>query len=362
MSKKLRAGIIGATGYVGQRFITLLQNHPWFELTALAASSRSAGKTYTEALAGRWRLDVEMPAAVGTMPVYDAADTEAFCRDLDLVFCAVDMEKKALVALEEQVAKTETPLISNNSANRNTPDVPMIIPEINQDHTRLIEAQKRRLGTRHGFIAAKPNCSIQSYVPALTPLLDFGPEAVFVSTYQAISGAGKTFADWPEMDHNLIPFIGGEEAKSELEPLKIWGTFAGDHITAAEKPLISAQCYRVAVQEGHTASVAVRFQKKPDRDEILSRWASFKGLPQEAKLPSAPKQFVSYMNEDNRPQPRLDALIEGGMGVAVGRLREDPIFDYKFCCLSHNTLRGAAGGAVLMAELLVHQGYIKAKE
>lgn len=361
MEKKLRAGVIGATGYVGQRFITLLADHPWFELAGLAASSRSAGKPYEEALDGRWRLTVPMPEKVKGMLVQDSAEVEDFCKDLDLVFCAVDMDKKAIVELEERVARTETPVISNNSANRGTPDVPMIIPEINDDHTALIEAQKKRLGTKRGFIVAKPNCSIQSYVPALTPLLDFGPEQLIVSTYQAISGAGKTFETWPEMKANLIPFIGGEEAKSENEPMKIWGEFKGDHVELAQKPVISAQCYRVAVQEGHTASVCVKFKNKPTKEEILKRWAEFKGVPQLAELPSAPKQFLTYFEEDNRPQAKADVMTENGMGVCVGRLREDPVFDYKFCCLSHNTLRGAAGGGVLMAELLVHQGHIQHK-
>lgn len=361
MERKLRAGVIGATGYVGQRFITLLADHPWFELAGLAASSRSAGKPYEAALDGRWRLPDAMPEPVREMPVQDSAEIEAFCENLDLVFCAVDMDKKAIVELEERVARTETPLISNNSANRNTPDVPMIIPEINPHHTALIERQRQRLGTRRGFIVAKPNCSIQSYVPALTPLLQYQPQALMVSTYQAISGAGKTFDTWPEMAGNLIPYIGGEEAKSEQEPMKIWGTVQGDHVVPAAEPVISAQCYRVAVQEGHTASVSVKFEKKPSMEEILAHWAAFRGVPQIEKLPSAPAQFLTYFEEENRPQARLDALTENGMGVAIGRLREDPIFDYKFTCLSHNTLRGAAGGGVLMAELLVHQGYITHK-
>lgn len=361
MDKKLRAGIIGATGYVGQRFITLLADHPWFELTALAASPRSAGKTYVESVGNRWRIPVEMPELVKNMPVQSSEEIEEFCKDLDLVFCAVDMDKKELIALEERVAKTETPVISNNSANRWTADVPMIIPEINADHTALIEAQKKRLGTTRGFIVCKPNCSIQSYVPALTALQEFEPEYVFVSTYQAISGAGKTFETWPEMNHNLIPYIGGEEEKSEKEPLRIWGKLTEDHVELAEQPVISAQCYRVSVQEGHTASVAVKFKKKPTEEEILERWKNFKGLPQTANFPSAPAQFLTYLEEENRPQVKQDALTENGMGVAIGRLREDSIFDYKFACLSHNTLRGAAGGAVLMAELLTHQGYITAK-
>ncbi|HHX37032.1 MAG TPA: aspartate-semialdehyde dehydrogenase [Clostridiaceae bacterium] len=361
MTKKLRAGIIGATGYVGQRFITLLADHPWFEISALAASSRSANKTYGEAIGERWRIDAEMPESVKDVTIIDSANIEELAEQVDLVFCAVDMDKQAIIEMEERVARTETPLISNNSANRNTPDVPMIIPEINPDHTALIEAQRKRLATKRGFIVAKPNCSIQSYVPAITPLLEFGPEAIMVSTYQAISGAGKTFETWPEMNHNLIPYIGGEEDKSEQEPMKIWGSFATDHIELAKEPIISAQCYRVSVQDGHTASVSVKFRKKPSQEEILARWAEFKGIPQERNLPSAPQPFLTYFAEPDRPQAKLDAMIERGMGVAIGRLREDPIFDYKFACLSHNTLRGAAGGGVLMAELLVEQGYIEKK-
>jgi aspartate-semialdehyde dehydrogenase len=361
MEKRLKVGIVGATGYVGQRFITLLADHPWFELKGLAASARSAGRSYGEAVEGRWRLTEPMPESVRDLPVQDSARVDDFVADLDFVFCAVDMEKKALIALEEKIAKTETPVVSNNSANRWTADVPMIIPEINGDHLRLIEAQKKRLGTTRGFIVAKPNCSIQSYVPALTPLLDFGPRQVFVSTYQAISGAGKTFETWPEMLGNVIPYIGGEEEKSEREPLKIWGSFAGDHIELSKEPVISAQCYRVAVQDGHTAAVSVKFARKPSKEEILARWSSFARLPQTAGFPTAPQQFLTYYEEDNRPQAKTDAMIENGMGIAIGRLREDPIFDWKFTCLSHNTLRGAAGGAVLTAELLTHEGYITAK-
>lgn len=361
MEKKLRVGIIGATGYVGQRFITLLADHPWFELISLAASSRSAGRSYAEAVGDRWRLTVEMPEMVRDMVVRDSAEIEDFCADLDFVFCAVDMEKKELIELEERVARTETPVVSNNSANRWTADVPMIIPEINSDHTQIIEAQKKRLGTTRGFIVTKPNCSIQSYVPALTALLDFEPQQIFVSTYQAISGAGKTFETWPEMIGNLIPYIGGEEEKSEREPLKIWGKATNGQIELPDDPVISAQCYRVAVQEGHTASVSVKFARKPSKEEILERWRSFAGLPQTANFPTAPKQFLTYLEDNDRPQVLRDVMTENGMGVSVGRLREDPIFDWKFTCLSHNTLRGAAGGAVLMAELLVHQGHITAK-
>ncbi|MDD2213934.1 MAG: aspartate-semialdehyde dehydrogenase [Oscillospiraceae bacterium] len=359
---KLRVGVVGATGYVGQRFVTLLADHPWFELHKVIASPHSAGKPYAEAVAGRWKIDVPMPSQAAGLIVQNSLDYQDYTKDLDLVFCAVNMNKADIVALEEGIAKTETPLISNNSANRWTPDVPMIIPEINADHSALIKAQRKRLGTRNGFIACKPNCSIQSYVPALTPLLDFEPESLIVSTYQAISGAGKTFADWPEMDHNLIPFIGGEEEKSEKEPMKIWGSLAADHIELASRPLISAQCYRVAVQEGHTASVAVKFRHKPDRAEIIAAWKNYIGEALRLQLPSAPQPFLTYREEDNRPQPQLDAMTERGMGISIGRLREDPVFDYKFCCLSHNTLRGAAGGGVLMAELLYKQGYIRSKQ
>lgn len=361
MDKKLRAGVIGATGYVGQRFISLLNNHPWFECVAVCASPRSAGKTYEEAVEGRWKIDVEMPEYVKKMVVWGTDKIEDFCKEVDFVFCAVDMKKDEIRALEEKIAKTETPVISNNSAHRWTPDVPMIIPEINGAHAEVIEAQKKRLGTTNGFIAVKPNCSIQSYVPALTPLLGYGIKQISVCTYQAISGAGKTFADWPEMVGNMIPYIGGEEEKSEKEPLKVWGKVDGDHIASAEAPVISAQCYRVAVQEGHTAAVSVSFDKKPSVEEIMKAWNEFEGEAQKLNLPSAPKKFLQYIDEDNRPQPKLDAYYENGMGVSIGRLREDNIFDYKFTCLSHNTLRGAAGGGVLSAELLTAKGYIKAK-
>ena len=361
MFQKLRVGVIGGTGYVGQRFITLLDNHPWFTCVAVAASPRSAGKRYEDAVGDRWKIDAVMPAYVKDMIVYGMDEIESLCKEVDFVFCAVDMKKDEIKALEERIAQLETPVISNNSAHRWTPDVPVIIPELNSDHALIIEAQRKRLGTKRGFIAAKPNCSIQSYVPALTPLLDFGIEKISVCTYQAISGAGKTFADWPEMIGNMIPFIGGEEEKSEQEPLKIWGSVGKDGIILAEKPVISAQCYRVAVQEGHTAAVSVSFAKKPSREEILSRWASFEGVPQKLGLPSAPKPFLQYLEESNRPQPFLDAGFEHGMGVSIGRLREDSIFDYKFTCLSHNTIRGAAGGAVLTAELLTSKGYITRK-
>ena len=361
MEQKLKVGIIGATGYVGQRFITLLADHPWFEIVALCASPRSAGKTYEEAVEGRWKLDIPCPEFVKKMVVYGTDNIEEYCKQIDFTFCAVDMKKDEIRALEEKIAKLECPVVSNNSANRWTEDVPMIIPEVNADHAQLIEAQKKRLGTQRGFIAVKPNCSIQSYVPALTPLLKNGIKQISVCTYQAISGAGKTFKDWPEMVGNVIPYIGGEEEKSEKEPLKVWGQFAGDHIELAKNPVISAQCYRVAVQEGHTAAVSVSFENKPSIDEMISVWNNYESEAVKLGLPSAPKHFLQYIDEDNRPQPKLDANFENGMCVSVARLREDNIFDYKFCCLSHNTLRGAAGGGVLTAELLVAKGYITAK-
>ena len=361
MARKLKAGIIGATGMVGQRFITLLENHPYFEIAGLAASARSAGRTYEEAVGERWKLDLPMPASVKGMNVCDASQVEAFAEGLDLVFCAVDMKKDEIKALEEAYAKTETPVISNNSAHRWTPDVPMVVPEINDGHLAVIEAQRKRLGTKSGFIAVKPNCSIQSYVPMLTPLLDFKPTRVVATTYQAISGAGKTFKEWPEMIDNVIPYIGGEEEKSEQEPLRIWGRVENGVIVKAEAPLITTQCIRVPVSNGHTAAVFVDFEKKPSKDEILARWKEFKGKPQTMKLPSAPEQFITYFEEDNRPQAKLDRDLYGGMGVSCGRLREDSLFDYKFVGLSHNTLRGAGGGAVLIAELLTAEGWITAK-
>jgi aspartate-semialdehyde dehydrogenase len=361
MQAKLKVGIIGATGYVGQRFISLLENHLWYTVTVVAASPRSAGKRYEEAVSGRWKIDTDMPSYVKDMIVLGTDDIETICSAVDFVFCAVDMKKDEIRALEERIAKLETPVVSNNSAHRWTSDVPVIIPEINPEHALIIEKQKARLGTKRGFITAKPNCSIQSYVPALAPLVDFGIEKISVCTYQAISGAGKTFSDWPEMLGNLIPYIGGEEEKSEKEPLKIWGHIEGNEIVSASSPVISAQCYRVAVQEGHTAAVSVSFKNKPSRDEILARWASYEGEPQKLDLPSAPEPFLQYLSEDNRPQAKLDAMFENGMGVTIGRLREDNIFDYKFTCLSHNTLRGAAGGALLTAELLTKKGYISAK-
>ena len=359
--QKYRVGIIGATGMVGQRFLTLLENHPWFEVTALAASARSAGQTYREAVANRWAFDWPIPDYAAGMTILDAADVNALAEKVDFTFCAVDMPKDQIRALEDSVARTEMPVVSNNSAHRWTKDVPMMVPEVNSDHTAVIEYQRRRLGTKTGFVAVKPNCSIQGYVPALSPLRDFGIKQISVCTYQAISGAGKTFKRWPEMIDNVIPYIGGEEEKSEMEPLKIWGHVENGEIVSAGAPVISAQCYRVPVSDGHMAAVSVSFDKKPPRDEILDRWKAFKGAPQELNLPSAPKQFLTYFEEDNRPQTRLDRDLERGMGVSLGRLREDSIFDYKFAALAHNTVRGAAGGAVLTAELLCAQGYIPHK-
>jgi len=361
MKNKLRTGIIGATGYVGQRFVTLLADHPWFEVTAVAASARSAGKSYREAVKGRWKLTETIPETIAGLNVLATDNLEDWIDTVDFVFCAVDMKKDDIRALEERIARLETPVVSNNSAHRWTADVPMIIPEVNPDHAGLIDLQRRRLGTKRGFIAVKPNCSIQSYVPALAPLMAYEPETIIVATYQAISGAGKTFADWPEMERNLIPYIGGEEDKSEQEPLKIWGTLSNSGIIKALKPKISAQCYRVAVQEGHTAALSVRFARPVSRQEILDSWAAFRGLPQQANLPSAPQPFLIYQPDDTRPQPALDSMAGNGMAVTIGRLREDPVFDWKFTCLSHNTIRGAAGGAILTAELLVHQGYLTAR-
>ena len=356
---KLRAGIIGATGMVGQRFITLLADHPMFEITVLAASARSAGKTYEEALGGRWKLDIPMPEKVAKMTVLDATgDIDKVCEMCDFTFCAVDMKKDEIRALEEAYAKKETPVVSNNSAHRWTEDVPMVVPEINPEHLEVIEAQKKRLGTKNGFIAVKPNCSIQSYVPMLTPLLKYGIDEVIVTTYQAISGAGKTFKEWPEMIDNLIPFIGGEEEKSEQEPLRLWGKVEGGKIVKRDDIKISAQCYRVPVTNGHTAAVFVRFKNKPTKEQILADWKEFKGEAQDLKLPNAPEQFITYFEEDNRPQIKDEREIYNGMGITAGRLREDTIFDYKFVGMSHNTLRGAAGGAVLIAELLFAEGYL----
>ena len=357
--KKLKVGVIGGTGMVGQRFVSLLAEHPWFELCVIAASARSAGKTYKEAIGARWAIDVPMPESAKKIVVKDAvADREAIASEVDFVFSAVDMKKEEIVAFEEAYAKLECPVVSNNSAHRWTPDVPMVVPEINPEHLAVIADQKKRLGTKRGFIAVKSNCSLQSYVPALHPLKDeFGLEKVLVCTYQAISGAGKTFESWPEMVDNVIPYIGGEEEKSEQEPMKLWGKVEDGVIKNAETPAITAQCLRVPCSNGHMAAVFCSFRDKPTKAEILERWASFRGRPQELELPSAPKQFLQYFEEDNRPQTKLDRMREGGMGVNIGRLREDTQYDYKFVCLSHNTLRGAAGGAVLLAELLCAEGY-----
>ena len=357
--KKYNVGIIGATGMVGQRFALLLADHPWFNVKTLAASGRSAGKTYEEALGNRWAMTKPVPENLKNLVVLDAvADMEKVAASVDFVFCAVDMKKDEIKALEEAYAKLECPVVSNNSAHRFTDDVPMVIPEINSDHTAIIEAQRKRLGTKKGFIAVKSNCSLQSYVPALYPLDEFGISKVLVCTYQAISGAGKTFERWPEMVDNVIPFIGGEEEKSEKEPLKIWGKVEGDKIVCADSPKFTAQCLRVPVSDGHMAAVFVSFDKKPSKDEILAKWKEFSGAPQQLELPSAPKQFLNYFVEDNMPQTKLQRELEGGMAVSIGRLREDSQYDYKFVCLSHNTLRGAAGGAVLLAELLCAQGYM----
>ena len=361
MEQKLKVGILGATGMVGQRFISLLENHPWFEVVTVAASPRSAGKTYEEAVGDRWKMDTPMPEAVKKLVVLNVNDVEHVASTVDFVFSAVDMSKDEIKAIEEAYAKTETPVVSNNSAHRWTPDVPMVVPEINAEHFEVIKDQKKRLGTTRGFIAVKPNCSIQSYAPCLAAWKEFGPKELVVTTYQAISGAGKTFKDWPEMVENIIPFIGGEEEKSEQEPLRLFGKVVDGKIEKATAPLITTQCIRVPVLDGHTAAVFVNFEKKPTKEEIIDRWENFKGLPQELNLPSAPKQFIRYMEEDNRPQVKLDIDFENGMGISMGRLREDTMFDYKFVGLSHNTVRGAAGGAVLCAELLTAQGYITAK-
>ena len=361
MEKKLKVGVLGATGMVGQRFIALLENHPWFEVVSVAASPRSAGKTYEEAVGDRWKMDTPMPEAVRHMIVKNVNEVEKVAAEVDFVFSAVDMSKDEIRAIEEAYAKTETPVVSNNSAHRWTPDVPMMIPEINPEHAAVIEFQKKRLGTKRGFIAVKPNCSIQSYAPVLTAWKEFEPYEVVATTYQAISGAGKTFKDWPEMVGNVIPFISGEEEKSEQEPLRIWGHIEDGVIVKAQEPVITCQCIRVPVLNGHTAAVFVKFRMKPTKEQLIEKINSFSGLPQELKLPSAPKQFMRYMEEDNRPQVALDVDYENGMGISVGRLREDTVYDYKFVGLSHNTVRGAAGGGVLCAELLTAQGYICAK-
>ena len=365
MDKKLRVGILGGTGMVGQRFISLLENHPWFEVTTIAASPRSAGKTYEEAIGGRWKMTTPMPEAVKKIIVQDVSDVKNVASSVDFVFSAVDMTKDEIKKIEEEYAKTETPVVSNNSAHRWTPDVPMVVPELNPEHLEVIESQKKRLGTTRGFIAVKPNCSIQSYTPALHALKKAGyePKTVVATTYQAISGAGKNFKDWPEMEHNIIPFIGGEEEKSEQEPLRIWGHIENGEIVKAEGPVITTQCIRVPVLDGHTAAVFVTFEegKKPSKEEIIIVWREYSGVPQELKLPSAPEHFIQYLEDDNRPQVALDVNYENGFGVSMGRLREDTVFDYKFVGLSHNTVRGAAGGAVLTAELLTAKKYITAK-
>lgn len=360
MAKQYNVGVVGATGMVGQRFITLLANHPWFNITSLAASSRSAGKKYEDAVGKKWCMDTEIPEKVKDMIVRDAtADIDKITAEVDFVFCAVDMKKDEIKKLEEEYAKHECPVVSNNSAHRFTPDVPMVVPELNADHIKIIPSQRKRLGTKRGFIAVKSNCSLQSYVPALFPLHDkFGVKDVLVCTYQAISGAGKTFATWPEMIDNVIPYIGGEEEKSEKEPLKLWGKIEGDEIKLADSPNFTAQCIRVPVSNGHLGAVFVNFEKKPTIEEMKEIWKSFKGRAQELDLPSAPKQFLNYFEEEDRPQIKSERMLENGMAISIGRLREDTQYQYKFVCLSHNTLRGAAGGAVLLAELLCAEGYM----
>lgn len=357
--KKYNVGIIGATGMVGQRFATLLENHPWFNVKVLAASGRSAGKTYEESVGSRWAMKTPIPEAMKNIVIMNAEeDIAKIAEEVDFVFCAVNMKKEEIKALEEAYAKHECPVISNNSAHRHTPDVPMVIPELNADHIEVIADQRKRLGTKRGFIAVKSNCSLQSYVPALFPLdKDYGVEDALVCTYQAISGAGKTFETFPEIVDNVIPFIGGEEEKSEQEPLKIWGKVENGVIVNASKPHFTAQCLRVPVSDGHMAAVFVRFNKKPSKDEIIAKWEAFRGTAQELELPSAPKQFLHYFTEDNMPQTKLQRDLDGGMAISIGRLREDTQYDYKFVCLSHNTLRGAAGGGVLLAELLAAKGY-----
>ena len=360
MAKQYNVGVVGATGMVGQRFITLLANHPWFNITSLAASSRSAGKKYEDAVGKKWCMDTEIPEKVKDMIVRDAtADIDKITAEVDFVFGAVDMKKDEIKKLEEECAKHECPVVSNNSAHRFTPDVPMVVPELNAEHIKIIPSQRKRLGTKRGFIAVKSNCSLQSYVPALFPLHDkFGVKDVLVCTYQAISGAGKTFATWPEMIDNVIPYIGGEEEKSEKEPLKLWGKIEGDEIKLADSPNFTAQCIRVPVSNGHLGAVFVNFEKKPTIEEMKEIWKSFKGRAQELDLPSAPKQFLNYFEEDDRPQIKSERMLENGMAISIGRLREDTQYQYKFVCLSHNTLRGAAGGAVLLAELLCAEGYM----
>lgn len=361
MSEKLKVGILGGTGMVGQRFISLLEKHPWFEVTTIAASPRSAGKCYEDAVGDRWKMDTPMPEAVRKIVVMDVNEVDKVASQVDFVFSAVDMTKEEIRRIEEEYAKTETPVVSNNSAHRWTPDVPMMVPEINPEHAEVIEFQRKRLGTTRGFVAVKPNCSIQSYAPVLTAWKEFEPAQVVATTYQAISGAGKTFKDWPEMIGNIIPYIGGEEEKSEKEPLRIWGKVDNGVIVPAESPVITCQCIRVPVLNGHTAAVFVNFNKKPTKEQLIEKLVSYSGEPQRLGLPSAPKQFIQYLEDDNRPQVSMDVNFENGMGISVGRLREDTVYDYKFIGLSHNTVRGAAGGAILCAELLKAKGYITAK-
>lgn len=363
MSKKLKVGILGGTGMVGQRFISLLDNHPWFEVVTIAASGRSEGLRYEDAVAGRWKMDTPIPEAVKDIVIMNVNDVENVASTVDFVFSAVDMSKDEIKAIEEAYAKTETPVVSNNSAHRWTPDVPMVIPEINPEHFEVIEAQKKRLGTKRGFIAVKPNCSIQSYVPALNAWKEFEPYECVITTYQAISGAGKDFKSWPEMVENIIPYIGGEEEKSEQEPLRIWGHYdeAQGVIVKADEPKITCQCIRVPVLNGHTAAAFVKFRKKPTKEQLIEKLENYKGFPQEEKLPMAPQQFIKYFEEDNRPQVKADVERDKGMGISIGRIREDSIYDYKFVGLSHNTVRGAAGGAILCAESLKAMGYINEK-
>lgn len=361
MEKKLRVGVLGATGMVGQRFLSLLENHPWYQVTAVAASPRSAGKTYQEAVGGRWKMTAPMPESVKKLIVMDVNQVEEVAAGVDFVFSAVDMTKEEIRAIEEAYAKTETPVVSNNSAHRWTPDVPMVVPEVNPEHFEVIPSQRKRLGTKRGFIAVKPNCSIQSYAPVLTAWREFQPYEVVATTYQAISGAGKTFKDWPEMEGNIIPYIGGEEEKSEQEPLRLWGKVEDGVIVPAREPVITCQCIRVPVLDGHTAAVFVKFRKKPAKEQLIEKLVNFRGIPQELHLPSAPERFIQYLEEDNRPQVALDVNFEKGMGISVGRLRQDTVYDYKFVGLSHNTVRGAAGGAILCGELLTARGYIEAK-
>ena len=361
MDKKLKVGLLGGTGFVGQRLVTLLSDHPYFEIAVIAASENSVGKTYFDAVNSRWKLDVPMPESVKNIVIKNINEVDLISSEVDFVFCAVNMPADEIREIEEKYAKTETPVISNNSAHRGTSDVPMVIPELNSDHFELINVQRKRLGTKKGFIVVKPNCSIQSYVPAISALMQYKPKKILVCTYQAISGSGKIFSDWPEISDNVIPYIGGEEEKSEKEPLKIWGHIENDKVVNAVEPIISTQCIRVPVSDGHLAAVYVSFEDKPSKEAIIEHWANFKGKPQVLKLPNAPEQFLTYFEENDRPQTGLDRNIEKGMGIAIGRLREDNLFDYKFVCLSHNTLRGAAGGAVLTAELLMKEGYLTSK-